>query len=226
MEHNRVVAVLTGDIVKSTRMDAAELHRVRDAVSAAADRAASFSESSPALAPSEFFRGDSWQAIIPNDFFALRAALFIRSVAIATGADTRVAIGVGQIDDLSAERVSLSTGEAFLRSGRCLDEMKRSQFLALSDVRYSDGAAPWVQASLRLCDELVGRWTPRQAEFLEHVLDNPRHRSHEAIAVECGTTQQVVSRSLSAAGWRAIEQLLVTYERGNVESISFYDDDA
>jgi len=209
------ITVLTGDIVKSTKMEAGALATLREVIMSAADEAAGWSVGGKPSARAEFFRGDSWQAVMGADFLGLRAALFIRAHAIKAGGDTRIAISVGEAKRVDPERVSLSTGPVFERSGRALDAMKPRR-LVLDDAQFLKGVDVWVSAAVGLCDEIVGRWTKRQAEFLCMMLDGAGAAPQQEIALEFGVSQQAVSHGLAAAGWNAIEHLLEVYETGGL----------
>ena len=205
-------AVLTGDIVKSSKLTAAQLESVRECVLAAIDQARGWRRGT-VKGKAEFYRGDAWQVLVADVSQALRVALLIRASVIAQGiADTRVSIGLGTVDNLSRTRVSLSTGEAFVLSGHALDELSVATRLTIA--ASSRPVAPWLRSAALLCDALVSQWTARQAEIVALMLDR-RDTTHENIArlVTPPITQQAVSKALTGAGWMAIEQLLMTFEQ-------------
>lgn len=205
------IAVLTGDIVKSTKLAPQALSALREVILTAASDAGRFGAVDAPATTAEFFRGDEWQAAVVDWSEALRAAVFVRATAIAAGGDTRVAIGIGEVERLDRQNVSLSSGEAFTLSGRALDGMKRSQALALAGTPFAPSARPWVDAALRLCDETLSRWTRRQAEFALRYLREPPAGSLAEVAETFGTRPQTISASLTAAGWRAVEHLLQVF---------------
>ena len=94
-------AVLTGDIVKSSKLTAAQLESVRECVLAAVDQARGWRRGI-VKGKAEFYRGDAWQVLLADISHALRVALLIRASVIAQGiADTRVSIGLGTVENLS-----------------------------------------------------------------------------------------------------------------------------
>ena len=74
----------------------------------------------------EFFRGDAWQLLLTDPAMAMRVGILLRASLLAGGlADSRIAIGLGEVEQISSERVSLSTGQAFILAGKALDNMTR-----------------------------------------------------------------------------------------------------
>lgn len=211
-EAGQSYAVLTGDIVKSSKLTAAQLESVRECVLAAVDQARSWRRGI-IKGKAEFYRGDAWQVLVADVSQALRVALLIRACVIAQGvADTRVSLGLGTVENLSRTRVSLSTGEAFVLSGHALDELSATTRLTIA--ASSSVLSPWLRVSALLCDALVNQWTARQAEIIALMLDSP-DTTHEKIASQVAPpiSQQAVSKALTGAGWMAVEQLLMTFEQ-------------
>lgn len=204
-------AVLTGDVVKSSKLTAAQLESVRECVLAAVDQARGWRRGI-VKGKAEFYRGDAWQVLLADISHALRVALLIRASVIAQGiADTRVSIGLGTVENLSRTRVSLSTGEAFVLSGHALDDLSGTTRLTIAASRHP--VAPWLRTAALLCDALVNQWTARQAEIVALILES-REITHEKIASRMTppVSQQAVSKALTGAGWPAVEDLLITFE--------------
>lgn len=214
MAGDKCYAVLTGDIVKSAKLGARELAVARGVVTASLDEVRDWRRGALKGA-AEFFRGDSWQALMANPSLSLRTAVFVRARLIAEcGVDSRVSIGIGAVDSISRTRVSLSTGEAFLASGRALDAMGRGRLAIAAGESLNRALAPlrsWLPAFAALCDSLVSGWTPRQAEIVAAALA-PSAPTQEEIARRMGVAQQAISKSLDAAHWRAIEEAIEAFE--------------
>ena len=107
-------AVLTGDIVGSSRLDPAELRALMQRLREGAKR---FEQAFAGTVVGELdvFSGDGWQMLMPDWKRSLRAAIFMRALAKADmeiEADTRVAVGWGGVDvtSLNRGRISESTG--------------------------------------------------------------------------------------------------------------------
>lgn len=170
----REVAVLTGDVVRSTSLASEDRARLSDLLRQAA---AFVQEDDPDLAPLPLaiFRGDAWQWLVVDRAQALRAAVLFRCSFRGQEPDlkldTRVAIGVGTIDFLNEERLSESDGSAFRMSGYVLEKLPKKRCLG---VDWAEGSVP-DKTDLRrrivsLVDLLVSDLTARQARGLSGYL--------------------------------------------------------
>src|SRR5690606_36032467 len=159
---NKTYAVLTGDLVKSRRLQSGDLERARQTVLGALDGMPWAGVEGKA----EFFRGDSWQALLSRPEQSLRAAIYVRAALRALDlpearADSRVAIGIGPVARIERGRISLSTGEAFQRSGKALDDLGATARLAIALPEGAGAVGAWVEVALGLVDRLVRGWKPR-----------------------------------------------------------------
>ena len=89
------LAVLTGDIIRSTRRSPEALDAAMATLAAAAAAMSAWDGGRPARFTR--FRGDGWQCLAPAAGLALRAVLFLRANlrALDRDADTRVSVGIG-----------------------------------------------------------------------------------------------------------------------------------
>lgn len=92
---NSMICVLTGDTVRSTRMESERLDQLLSSLSEGADKIRRWTE--PTSPPLERFRGDGWQFALIEPVHALRAGLLLRSIVkkFDQDADTRMAFGIG-----------------------------------------------------------------------------------------------------------------------------------
>jgi hypothetical protein len=203
------LAVLTGDIVRSSRLAPADLDRAMAALARGAEAAAGWDGASARFTR---FRGDGWQCLAPSVPLALRTALLLRAHLRRQGRqfDTRVAIGVGPGALPGAGDLSAASGEAFRLAGHGLDAMRRSARLALAWADPPARAAE-VEAIVALIDEIARRWTPAQAEVLTRSLV-PGGAVQSAVAGELGVSQQMVAKHLRSAGEPAVAQALAAIE--------------
>ncbi len=201
----KVVAVLTGDVIGSTKLPAERLSRARDLVVEAARR---FRLRRPRTlyGTPEFFRGDAWQLLVQDPGEALRAALLIRAMLFAElEVTTRISIGVGGVDVINRTHISLSRGEAFTLSGRALDTMTGYFDLTGALPERAGLLLRWFPAALHLCSGLIRPWTRRQAEIVGLALLQERATHAEiAKALRPRVTKQTVTESLAGAGWRNV----------------------
>ncbi|MFO7725463.1 MAG: hypothetical protein R6V45_07950 [Oceanipulchritudo sp.] len=206
-------AVLTGDIVKSSRLAADELERVRESLGEAADCIRAW-QRGLVKGKLAFFRGDSWQLLLTDPGRALRATVFLRARLIATGlADSRVALGIGDVPNVSAHNITKSTGEAFSLSGEALDTMKVSSRLAIAVTDVPERSAALLGIIGLLSDAIIRDWTQRQAEIVSHAAQ-PSEPIHAAIAnaLTPPVSRQAVTRSLNGAHWEAIREAVRQFE--------------
>ena len=168
------VAVLTGDFVKSRTIKEGDIEKVIDLLKE------TFNELNRKIlsnkASFQIYRGDSFQAIIPNLELALVTAIIIRARlrAFESGykvidtkksdkpinyayTDARIAIGIGEVS-YWGEEISESQGEAFQKSGYLLDKLKKENERLGIDT-------PWgninkeLHVESKLADAVISRWT-------------------------------------------------------------------
>ena len=171
-----IYAVITGDIVGSTKLSVAALTHVRVTVG---ETIRSFASRNPEVVSNrpEFFSGDSWQVLLKEPRAALRLALLVQARLVAVSdVETRAAIGIGSVARLE-KNLATSTGEAFTLSGRALEAITNSFRLTGALPARSVILARWFPAILHMCSGLMSGWTRRQAEVvgLWLSLPNPTH---------------------------------------------------
>lgn len=211
MQVEDLYAVLTGDIIRSSSLDVDKLDSVRGALVAAVSEIEDWRPGLVVGKP-EFFRGDSWQLALADPGLGLRVSFFIRaSLRFHVDADSRISVGVGSVERLNEDRVSLSRGDAFELSGHGLDEMNRGCDFVLRVAGESPDA--WTPLIATLTDALVRQWTRRQAEIVGWAL-NPENWSHEEISQKLrpNVSKQAVSKALSGANWPTLKEALTFSE--------------
>lgn len=197
-----VFAVLTGDLVRSTDLPQDHLLRARAVVSEAGADIATWSPRAVA-APVEFFRGDAWQLALRDARFFLRAAIYVRAKLRASDIrfDSRVGVGLGRAEQIDAVRTSLSTGEAFLLSGRTLDKSGTSLAIGFPEALAKE--LGWLDPLADLCSALADRWTERQSEIVCRML-MPLKVRQNALAADLKIKPQTVQKALAGADYRAL----------------------
>ncbi|MCU0906455.1 MAG: helix-turn-helix domain-containing protein [Rhodobacteraceae bacterium] len=199
-------AVLLGDLVGSRRHAADAIDRAMRALADTADRLA------PVTGPARFtrFRGDGWQLVTSRPEMTLRIGLCLMARLVADGSpETRVAIGVGQIDRLPEGDLGAASGSAFLRSGQALDDMPARRRLRLEGLLPTDRGL--LDGMLHLTETVAARWSPLQAEAVLLALVPGRARQVE-LAQSLGISPQAVNQRLLGAGLPAIETALAAFE--------------
>lgn len=204
-------AILTGDIVNSTKLDQEDYLLLTDALKE------SFRVINELYIPEtttsfDIFRGDSFQGVIPDPSQALEACLVIRSSLrkaqpkkSSFNWDARTSLGIGTVDYLP-DRVSEGTGEAYQYSGTSLDQMKTEQRLTIT--------TPWqavnneMQSQAALLDAIIHKWSPSQAEVVLELLAG---KSRKTIGKEFDISQAAVHYRIKGAGWFAIQKFIERY---------------
>jgi len=198
-------AVLTGDIVNSTKLSAtksAALSRQLEALFA--NEGATF----------EFYRGDSFQAYVKNPAHALRLALMSRTAAIKLSkdnkrvmSDVRISIGIGTITGL-VRSLKTAKGEAFVLSGRRFDELiKVGDRLAIHSAHQLANEALQIMANY--LNAIFKDMTGKQAEVIFELLKGELQKE---VANKIKKTKSTIHQRITAGRWPEIEILLLQYE--------------
>lgn len=217
------IAVLTGDLIGSSKVAPEALEKAMDLLAAAAGDIARWAPGKPNSAPRDprftRFRGDGWQMLVAPPALALRAALVLAARLRAADLEvaTRVAIGIGPAGSLGGASLADARGPAFEASGRSLDHIGRTRRLAID----GEGIGGLHRVVLDLLDEIASHWTRQQAEAAALYLA-PDAPTLEQIAPRLGISAQAVNYRLSGAGAAAIRRAL----RGWEEDLEAGDADA
>jgi hypothetical protein len=212
MAQLRYYAVLTGDIIGSSRLRSRQLESVRSSL---IDAVAVVRRWKRGLVKGpEFFRGDGWQLLLSDPALAMRVGIFLRASLLAGGvADSRVATGLGAGEEAPSRRVALATGQAFVLSGRALDGMTRYSSMTIEMPKSSGPLADWMPVIGHLCGALIDQWTRRQAEIV-CVAINPKEPDYERVAqsLKPAVSKQAVAKGLNGANWHVIREAIHRFE--------------
>ena len=217
----KIYAVLTGDLVKSSRLTSADS---KGAMERLKKISADIEQQHPdsVVGRLDTFRHDSWQLLLAQPALACRIAVFLRAALkmesdAYTKYDTRISIGIGTVELISKRRISDSRGPAFTYSGKGLDAMD-GQRLALNagDAR----PALWnglKQGVVPLLDCVVGDWTPTESRAVYGALKGWTQEETAGnwllqTKTQKRPTRQAVGDSLVRAHWSAIETVLTWIE--------------
>lgn len=210
-------AVLTGDIVNSTRLPARQEEKLVSVLGLFLKGHLH-----------EFYRGDSFQAYIKKPEEALRLALACRAVALDItekgeadiSGDVRIGIGVGKIDK-PVRKIGTAKGTAFVLSGHQLDELqigreKAGRRLAArnADRRMSISCGePMADIGFQVMadylDNIYKGMTGKQAAVIVQLLQGI---TQQQLTVTLNKSKSTVSQLANAGRWPEIERLLEQYE--------------
>lgn len=203
-------AVLTGDIVNSTKLEPAMEKELIKALK-------------EILEPYkyEFYRGDSFQVYLKKPVSSLRLALLCRTQAIsmtegrdeASLSDVRISIGIGQVA-LPIRDLGTAKGEAFVLSGRSFDKLQSPDKGQATEKRLSIASDQTIadigfQVIAEYIDAIYKGMTGKQAAVIMGLL---KGKTQQQIASELNRSKSTVSQFASSGEWPAIERLLQQYE--------------
>lgn len=220
-----MIAVLTGDIIDSKKIPQADLENLSQSIK---NIFLEIETSTQTKIPFEFWRGDSFQAIIENPKLALwitiaiRAGLKAKSKQISKTnqlCDARIGVGIGDVS-YRAKTVSESYGDAFILSGSSLDSMvKNKNKLQIKTPWNEINEELFVSASLT--DILISNWTQKQAEAIYTYMLNPQNQ--QTLAKHFNISQPALQKRINQQGsFTKIELFIKRYEK--IISTKIYDD--
>jgi len=212
----KLYAVLTGDVVGSSKLNASQRRVLQEVMSSASEQVqATFTDDIPF--PPVRFRGDGWQFAVAVPHLSLRIGLFFRGLILAGmqagRVDTRVAIGLGEVDFLPSATISSGDGEAFRLSGEALETLRRPTRMALLvSESCSSPLTDALDVIVKLVDLQASGWTGQQARAVVGALLDLTQESISQRWFKKRISQQAVAQHLDRAGWGTIEPAIRFYE--------------
>lgn len=196
-------AVLTGDIVNSTKLTAAREAKLSNIL---VDLFSGHKF--------EFFRGDSFQAYLKKPGEALRLVLLCRTAARSLYkedkivlADIRISIGIGSVIT-PVRALKTAKGEAFFLSGRQFDGIAKTNerlVMATGNTLANEG----LQVISDYINAIFETMTGKQAEAIFQMLKGEKQ---QAIAKKLKKTKSTIHQRVVSGRWPEIEKLLQQYE--------------
>ena len=186
--------VITGDIVGSRKIEdkAALIDGLHEVLEVLAQRFE---------AQGNIYRGDEFQVLLPTAGDSVLAAILIRSAIISRSHskkqtwDARIAVGIGEIDNLRAKIIE-SSGEAFLLSGRGLDEIGKTGD-RLCILTNSPEIDRQLALATRLVDDIISHWSHYSAQVA--YLSLLYNESQLVLAKRLGRSQPTIHTRLATA---------------------------
>lgn len=223
---SEIRAVLTGDIVHSSRLNPRDRKTLFEAFP---KLSALLHERYPQEVTTYLsnFRGDGWQLVVDQPQKALEISVFIRSylrfAVTEKQIDSRIAIGIGEVEFAPENNVSAGFGAAYTISGRLLEELPGGQRMALGFASSSQTLTVASAATLvELMDAIITEWGVSQCQAVYWALQGLTQTEIAAHWQPNPITQPSVSSSIRRAGWLPVkkalshfEQLLGCINRGN-----------
>lgn len=194
-----VVAVLTGDLVSSTKMTDSKLASVLDTLNQVLKEQSQFG-----LGEYDQYRGDAFQLMLNNATQACRAAILIRLSLLTHKADARISLGLGSVSS-PRSRIKSAAGEAFTLSGRGLDSMAKSQRLTIAS--HNPQFQDQLQLLTRFVDATLTRITATQSSAVYQYLI-AEHPSHQDVADTLGCSRVNATKLLNQANYDLIQDFI------------------
>lgn len=189
-------AVLTGDLILSTRRTPAQVDATMALIEATARK---FSP----VARFHRYRGDGWQVYVGAGWRGLEAMVFLAAQMRATGAlSSRMALGLGEAHGYDLGNLGTAGGTAFVLSGRALDALADGQWLAVAGA----GVDPLHIALMGYLEAQVRGWSPEQAQAVALTLEPGASHGQQVLAETLGISRQAFAARLSAAGFDLTRQ--------------------
>ncbi len=207
-----MIAVLTGDVISSSRIDSSKRAAFAEVLVESLDPKNLTSVTADlGKVRMEVFRGDSFQIVLDqaHSSHALLAALLVLLQLRVNGArrgmkiESRIGIGIGNLSyGKEDQSIGLWSGEAFeLASasllGASVTDRNRISLRTTWGGRFDEG----VNAALGLLDFMIARWTDKECEA---VLGVYKMRLLTRIAPSLGISTSAVSQRLMSGGWWAV----------------------
>lgn len=214
-----IQSVLTADFVGRTEVELSQ-QELSEATKDAFVQLSGFLGEGQIAQPFRISRGDSFQGVLHDPRDSLKACLFLRLRLRATvSLDLRQAIGIGPIEEPVGDSPLESSGTAFIRSGRLLDEMssrkKPTQRIAVRSGDHDCDAEFLCQ--FELLESIISDWTDKEAQA---ILFRLQSWTQSQIAAHLSVDQSAIHRRLKAAHWDAVAILLDRWESA-VAGLSF-----
>ncbi|MFB9052424.1 transcriptional regulator [Formosa undariae] len=194
-----MIAIITGDIINS---------RAQDASAWLTELKAMLNLYGQAPKQWEIYRGDSFQLEIAPEK-ALKTAILIKaSIKQFKTIDVRIAIGIGE-KTYDANTITESNGSAFINSGECFEQLKKTNLAMKSEDSEFDTA---INIMLELALLTMNTWTPTTASLVKLALTKPEVNQIE-LAKLTQSTQGNVSQGLKRAGYDEILKMIQFYTK-------------
>ena len=170
-----IAAVLTGDLIGSSKANQRAIEDTMEAIALIAERGVKRAGKDIRFAR---FRGDGWQMYTEDGRLVFR--LVFEVLALLRAMDllkTRISAATGSVSVMPESGLESANGEVFIASGRGLDQIKRKT-LTFIDPDNSAGQ----KAMFSYLAWQASRWSRMQAEVLvTHLAVFPQIHGHDEV---------------------------------------------
>ena len=220
VNHNQRYAVLTGDFIKSSKYT---IEQRQTAFQTLRESTAQIAQIHPEIQTIgiEPFRGDAWQLLQSQPQYAFHTCFFFRAaLKMHKLLDTRIAIGMGLVDDVPNQSLAEASGEAFHLSGKGLDTLKKNRhmvfdfsasglFTNAKDV--PQGIGDIINGAIFLASRMADKWSSNEARAVWGAIQGQTQEEIGKLWPPEPIKQQSVRDALYRAGWDEIENCLKVF---------------
>ncbi len=194
-----ITSIITGDIINSRKSKNYEwIEKLKEVLNQFGNEPKQW----------EIYRGDSFQLEVPVKE-ALKAAIQIKAtIKQNKELDVRLAIGIGEKEH-QAKKITESNGSAFVFSGECFDQLKKTGLAIKTNHKEFDES---MNLYLDLALLTMNSWTPNSAEIVKLSLENP-NKTQKELAKKLDITQSNVSARIKRSGFDEIMHLENHYRK-------------
>ena len=198
-----MIAVLTGDLVNSTKMSDNTYKGVIKDLQRELEKA-----NQEFGASGEIYRGDAFQVQYPEPVYALSSTLLIKlalqfSPYSVQPVQCTISLAYGQ-HTIYADKPNTSSGRVFVDSGRGLEKAQRGE-LSVSLPQHS--RSPEILLLTHYLSHQLNHLTKSQAELLYQYIHSD-FAEHKKIAKLTATTRQNISNRLSKIGANLVKDYI------------------
>ena len=195
-----MIAVLTGDIVNSTKMSDKTYSNVISSLKSSLNEV-----NIKYSAIGEIYRGDEFQIQYPDPIYALKSTLLIKLALHLSEFSIKpiqctlsLAYGSHKIYDKTP---NTSSGPVFIESGRGLEKTQRGELSLQFERKNNEYEAAQAEVKLltQFLNHLLNRLTKTQVDLLYKYIDN-NFAEHKKMADITGTSRQNISNRLGNIG--------------------------
>ncbi|GAA6206397.1 hypothetical protein [Thalassotalea sp. SU-HH00458] len=190
-----MIAVLTGDLVHSTKMTNKTYANVIQSLKNLLNEA---NEKYDAIG--EIYRGDEFQIQYPNPVYALKSTLLLKLALHLSSFSPKpiqctLSLAFGD-HNIYGETPNTSSGEVFIQSGRGLAKTQRGEL----SIQFAQQTHTYeLNLLTQFLNHLLSRLTKTQAELLFQYIESS-FAEHKKLAEITGTTRQNISNRLANIG--------------------------
>ena len=211
---DNVYAVITGDIVNSSKLTPVECEKLINDILVFGKKLSTIDAYNYILI--DVFRGDSFQIIVKEPgkalYIAMLFRLYVRYRSNKINGkiyDARIAIGIGHIESFDENMdVRMMTGEAFVKSGHLIDELKKHNTIRCSSI-WDDYTNSVLNACSTSIDIIIKSMTSRQLDVFFNRLIQP--------------TQLETSKRLKIAPQRTSQYLKHAYYKQAIDLTDLFE---